>query len=284
MHHGLFDRMMTWTRLFLQRTDIQFSDGEGEAPYAVQVQPPTPEHEEEQQQTRERMDVAPMEHAYPEDAQAFRASAVSFDFVYSTRYTADGEEKAWTGGFYLSFEGWEDDLYIDPDDIARRKEAGVRKSSLEEITAYQLDCDRMGCGEAAWYVYPEGERPPFIYYHDGDEGIAFASLDEYMTLGARHAFLRGWQSAVVDPKGKKKVGARAAVPALKALRARGLAPGLPREELARRLEARGVEKTMAEDLIAWLGDDVLLLFPAGATSRGRAHFHAGARLPLASRR
>lgn len=77
----------------------------------------------------------------------------------------------------------------------------------------------------------------------------FPSLDAYLQAGARQAF----QQTTQWQRNLGKEGP---------LHARSLPRSTPLPEVREALVKRGATPDMADDLIAWLGADVVLLLPA----------------------
>src|SRR5690606_15299050 len=95
-------------------------------------------------------------------------------------------------------------------------------------------------------------RPAF---HDAnDEALyRYASLEDYLTQGARKGFVWYWASP----------GSRDAADVLEQLHEGSLPAGTEPAVLRARLEAQGAALEEAEALWRWLGDDARLLVPAG---------------------
>lgn len=167
--------------------------------------------------------------AYPPDAADFAREASALTFSYRLKSASPG---TFDGGFlYLSLDGELDNVDLQIPGYG----------SVEE--ACPVDTDRQGTGLAAWYVFDE--EGAFIVW-SAEDPVRFASLTEYLTLGARHAFSypavwqRGGESPLVNASAAKST---------------------PLSVLRTALIARGASGETADDLIAWLGADVALLLP-----------------------
>ncbi|MGC4118498.1 MAG: pentapeptide repeat-containing protein [Myxococcales bacterium] len=240
MPRSLFERMMTWTRLFTQRPDV-----EEEVPLCVK--PPGAQaalDDGEPQQPREK---AP----YPPDAAGFAAKAE--DFAFHFRLT-DATEQSY---LFLNLSSDRSDAYIDLDGCRdRAKEVSGADAVLEgEVLAYELDNDRTGTGLAAFMLFPENGRPFILWDLDGE--VVFESLTQYLTLGAQRGFMMGgkvWQTCR-----KGRWSDEPCEKAVQPLRQRSLPATTPPEKLLSALVAQGASQEEAMDLLEWLGPDASLL-------------------------
>jgi hypothetical protein len=216
--HSLFDRLKAWTELFAKRGDVEFEQLE----LAKESKWPS---------------------EYPKkglaaDATAFAKRAKRFFFTY--QYSGmNGALSDATGALSLSLEGL--------------REPAILQLDGEEVSPesmYILDVDTQGTGLAAWYVAPDGQSPLVVW--DLESQQRFASLEEYLTEGAKRAFSSNppWQQRKGVP-----LLAKASAPKSTAL-----------PEIKEALVSGGASAAMAEDLIKWLGPEVRLLLRSGGSA------------------
>jgi hypothetical protein len=201
----LLERLKSWFELFAKREDIDVSR-------PLELAPP-PES------------IA----AFPREAANFARLTGGVSFRYTLRDCPPGQ---FDGGFlYLSLDGYEGDVYLSIPDFG----------TVEH--ACELDLDREGTGNMAWFILQADE--PFIVWSVEDP-VRFTSLSDYLTRGARNAFCYPtcWQRGGVSP-----------------LVARSLPKSTPLPEVRAALVQRGATPDVADDLIRWLESDVVLLLP-----------------------
>jgi len=213
----LFARLQAWSELFAKRGDLQFLDGKSEpvrAASAVQLTPgPAP---------------ASAAKAYPADAKRFADKAKRFAFAYRGKNDASVE-----GHLFLSLEGERAEVTLDDDP-----------------EAFFLEHDELGTGIATFSVRSRGRAPSILW--SVEDRQTFASLEEYLTEGARRAFAYG---------GREPFGCWQQRPRATPLARMSVPRWTTDEALVRALTARGAKPDVAEELVNWLGKDVVLLLP-----------------------
>lgn len=204
--HPLFARLEAYVRLFSARPDVEVRH-----PWTVDTTP-----------CRE------LDEPYAPDVLSFARSATDVAFSYRLVGEPDAQ-----GFFYLNLAGIGDqqDLFDE-----------LFEDGLDEC--YELDCDREGVGEAAWFAI-SGGKSSVVWSVESQ--VRFKTFTDYVTAGARRGFASGWQIA----KNKK---------ADAALLDRSLPTSTPAAEVEAAL-AKGVDASMAADLVAWLGDRAVVLLP-----------------------
>lgn len=159
---------------------------------------------------------------YPADAAAFAASATRVSFSCRGNVGAPFE-----AGLHLVLEGVGDAGDVAWDD-------GI-------ATSYDLEVDAEGRGEAAWLRF-DGQTA-FIQW-SLEKRVRFGSLTEYLTEGAGAGFCAFWQKSRDDGRFLLDASLPVTTPTA----------------AIRELLLPQVGETMADDLIAWLGERIVVLF------------------------
>lgn len=104
-----------------------------------------------------------------------------------------------------------------------------------------------------WLVHQKGKSKTeaVLMFNEDSTLTKMGSLEEYLTLGARRAFVWYWQ--VDDAEGRAM---------LDTLLARSMPTSTPAPKLQDLLVQRGASAQMADALISWLGKDVVVLLEA----------------------
>lgn len=187
--------------------------------------------------------IKPPENAVPpfyaDDARAFGEQAGDFSFVYHSR-TGNA-----AGFLCLSLTGVNEPAYLELDG-----------EEVDESGMIIFDGDIEGTGNAAWLVTRPGKPTTIIY--SLEDVVTFPSLTHYLTEGAKRAFDYGvWQRDAIDQRTTDEA----------TLSALSLPRSTPLAEVRASLIARGASPAMADDLIEWLGTDVVLLLPKDQPSK-----------------
>jgi hypothetical protein len=209
----LRERLASYLRLFAKRTDVHVSRCEWGAPAAVPELPPG------------------------EIADFLGAATLHFTWSFEA-----GEPPQGSGGH----------LFLAADH--ERKWEGSDGRWLERASSSLL-IDHMVDEGLGLLVVDDGDaiaqaKPAFFDAND-DRLIRFASLEAYLTQGARRAFAWYWQN---DDNAQWSE-------LLERLRGASLEAGAGEDALVDRLRAQGASDAEARALCAWLGDDARVLVP-----------------------
>lgn len=208
---SLFDRLSAWLSLFAKRSDVSLVEGPTIAAPEAQA------------------------HPMPADMAAMAMHASFVQLAYNLPAPRPVPHRGDPDGFlFLSLKGYPANVHLD------LEEQGTFESALE------LDCDSYGTGQAAFYVAEA--KPPCIVW-DLEDPHVFASLEAYLTAGARLAFCNSMRGG---PWQRNKKGEHP-------LHARSLPKSTPLPKLRDALVAKGATPDMASALVDWLGSDCVLL-------------------------
>ncbi len=120
----------------------------------------------------------------------------------------------------------------------------------------QLQIDRMVEEGVTFLAYRHGETPVQAHVEfdsaNDCERYPMGSLEEYLTLGAKRAFVWYWQQDDWEGKEFREELEEASLPR-----------DTPPEQLMAALVASGISEREASALHRWLGSDVVLLLPTG---------------------
>ncbi len=171
--------------------------------------------------------------AYPDDAAALAQVIAHLHFSWKLI-----EENEYCGFLYL-------DLHSPVESMSFELDGKFEEKS----DLYSFDADGEGTGMAAWLFAPKSG--PSRVFRNVENTLVFASVTDYLTLGAKRAFVYSpetWQS--FDESDRPIWFSDYCAPRR-----------TPVEKLQRRLVDRGATPEMARDLCEWLGADVSLLLP-----------------------
>jgi hypothetical protein len=274
MSRSLFDRVSTWVRLFQKRPDVEVIQ-------ALQVVTPDSEDESEDEDNDldddddyddddddddddyddgdgddDDDDGDDDDLTYPPDAAAFAKQCIDFSF----HFVIKGAELH--SMLFLSLRREYADAELDTDGLEKRvaKLLGTKKVEIDsEARGFELDQDRQGRGLTGFLLYTDDGRP-FVMW-DLETSSLFASVTDYITEGAKHAFMmcdKSWPQCRPGRNNKR------AVDAALALRKRSLAATTPPEEVKAALRKQGASEEEADDLWEWLSQDCVLLIAASS--------------------
>lgn len=181
----------------------------------------------------------------PPDAAAFARACggVELTWVFD-------EDKEKRDGFSKGYRGGRLNLRLDG---AWYPRAGWEWVDLDEHAMLDDMVEEAGTWLVTRNGAPRSKAALLFHPSSGPEGVrVFRSLEEYLTEGARRAFVWYWQ----------KPGYWEADEFVGRLREGSIAEDTPAEEIARALEARGIEAEEATALVEWLGAQAALLVDA----------------------
>jgi hypothetical protein len=280
MSRSLFDRLSTWARLFQKRPDVEVIQ-------ALQLETPDSEDESEDEELDEDEDEDEDESeddehdddfdlesdgdedsdddfdeddeeglTYPPDAAEFAKKCIDFSFHFVIKGTELHSMLA------LSLRREYADAELDTDGLEKRvaKLLGKKKVAIDsEARGFELDQDRAGRGLTGYLLYTD-DGSPFVMW-DLETSCLFSSVTDYLTEGAKHAFMMSDKSWPQCRPGRNK---ERAVDSARALRKCSLAATTPPEEVKAALRKQGATEEEADDLWEWLAQDCVLLIAASS--------------------